>query len=654
MLNCSLDNSSKVNKIIHNIIVNTEANTTEINPPIDLHQGDTDTQVLFFQLRNNKKKYISIDSDYTAKIEFYNSVTKSLVSSDDVTIENRYRGQLSYVVGDTVIGQYGRYTTYLKLYRGDSEVYSISFVVVVAKNHSYSPKSNEVVMTKDFYDTLNAHMDNQEIHVGTEDRDFLDTFNDKIEDLNDLLAIGLHVDDELSTESTNPVENRVITSSLNNKESTENKVQEIDYNELDEELWKRQYPSVYATVIDKITEIDPDHITEEDLPKNVTLSGLLDFANQNNIKNPNLWELKTGCYSTTGPIKVTPADTLDSSSGNRLVLTSNVRVVDQIYCYVSIIMPVALTGLSSGIATIYCFYEKGSTDPDYFSYQTERMLTSLVTESSVTNSDNRVPLSSAVVDYVANKLSVIEVTDPNLWELSTGMYLCSGDISVTEETVVPIGDSKVYAFINRIGDVGEESNLFTLFNMPFGIMYGYSDDASHGQIHGTVDDSQISISLDSSTADNDHIPTTKAVTDYVDDRTPSTVTNPVLHTLDDGMYVVSGTIDYDGSETYSILTDSAYLMVTSATLPSYDDTKLCLLLNSAPSVVGSSDINSVLTSFLLVKSNNTWVSAKVDYLTETNLVTSLSNLSDNDHIPTAKAVVDYVDNLISAINGGSY
>ena len=238
--------------------------------------------------------------------------------------------------------------------------------------------------------------------------------------------------------------------------------------------------------------------------------------------------------------------------------------------------------------------------------------------------------------------------------LGSNGFPTSGDISVTEETVVPIGDSKVYAFINRIGDVGEESNLFTLFNMPFGIMYGYSDDASHGQIHGTVDDSQISISLDSSTADNDHIPTTKAVTDYVDDRTPSTVTNPVLHTLDDGMYVVSGTIDYDGSETYSILTDSAYLMVTSATLPSYDDTKLCLLLNSAPSVVGSSDINSVLTSFLLVKSNNTWVSAKVDYLTETNLVTSLSNLSDNDHIPTAKAVVDYVDNLISAINGGSY
>ena len=292
------------------------------------------------------------------------------------------------------------------------------------------------------------------------------------------------------------------------------RVQEIDYANL--ENAENEYPSVKALLQDKLLSINIEDIVPEDLPKNVTLNALLGYENKNRLTNPNLWELSAGWYLSRGVINIAPETPLDRLSiDDRVILVSSAVVAAPFYVYVAIIMPTELSGRGSGASIVYCFYDKTSSDPEDFSYQVEHILTSGIMETDISETDNRIPTSLAVVNYVANKLSVTEVANPNLWELDTGLYLCSGDISVTEETVIPIGDAKIYAFINRIGEAGEESNLFTLFNMQFGIMYGYSDDASHGQIHVTVDDSQISISFDDTTADYDHIPTTKAVTDYV-------------------------------------------------------------------------------------------------------------------------------------------
>ncbi len=122
------------------------------------------------------------------------------------------------------------------------------------------------------------------------------------------------------------------------------------------------------------------------------------------------------------------------------------------------------------------------------------------------------------------------VNNPNLWELSPGLYLCSGDITITENDIVlPMNNTSVYVFINRIREEGQEeyntytivglpedSGLYPIFGIPVGVVYGSSKSSTEGTLYGAVDIRMVTLSFDGSSADNEHIPTTEAVKDYVD------------------------------------------------------------------------------------------------------------------------------------------
>lgn len=157
-------------KSIHKVIANVDSNVCTINPPIDIHQGEVNAHVLLIQLCSNHSKFISIDKDNKLKIEFY--LNDNLIESSDVQIEDEYRGRVSYVVGATVTNTPGRYTTYLIINNQSEEVLvKISFIVTVSKSHDFNPNSNEVVMTKEFYEELQEHMENKDIHCDPDDVD---------------------------------------------------------------------------------------------------------------------------------------------------------------------------------------------------------------------------------------------------------------------------------------------------------------------------------------------------------------------------------------------------------------------------------------------------------------------------------------------------
>ena len=187
------------------------------------------------------------------------------------------------------------------------------------------------------------------------------------------------------------------------------RAQELDFYNTDAD---NEYPSVKAVLLDKLLDIvdeDGNLIPLDDTTafKNITGYALNQFASRNYKRNPNLWELPTGLYSTSGSVKVTPDVPLDNSNGNRLVLMSNTVLADPFYVYVAIIMPIAVGGLSSGITAAYCLYEKDSTDPEDFSYQIESILTTSVIETEIGSvpTNDSIPTSLAVKNYIDSRLS---------------------------------------------------------------------------------------------------------------------------------------------------------------------------------------------------------------------------------------------------------
>ena len=185
------------------------------------------------------------------------------------------------------------------------------------------------------------------------------------------------------------------------------RAQELDFFNTDAD---NEYPSVRAVLTDKLIEVvDKDGnlipLDETTAFKNITGNAFHQFASRK-IQNPNLWELETGCYTTSGKIKVAPNEYLDNSSGERLILINNAVVSAPVYLYVAIITPISLVEQSSGIAAAYCFYIKDSTDPEDYGYGTSSVLTSLVvdTEIGAMPTDSKIPTSLAVKNYIDSRL----------------------------------------------------------------------------------------------------------------------------------------------------------------------------------------------------------------------------------------------------------
>ena len=173
-------------KVTHDVIINTQTHVCTVKTPIEIKQGDECSHVLLFQLKNSHGD-ISLDEDCKLIIEFYKD--DHLIESEDVNVVNAYRGVFSYIIGNVVVKNFGRYTTNVKIIdcTNNSQVFTASFVTTVTKSHDYAFRSNEVALTKKFHDQLKDHLSDSDIHLNILDRDFLDTFNEETEELLQLI-----------------------------------------------------------------------------------------------------------------------------------------------------------------------------------------------------------------------------------------------------------------------------------------------------------------------------------------------------------------------------------------------------------------------------------------------------------------------------------
>lgn len=185
----------------------------------------------------------------------------------------------------------------------------------------------------------------------------------------------------------------------------DDRVQEIDYENL--ENAENEYPSVKAILQDKLLSINIEDIVPEDLPKNVTLNALLGYENKNRVNNPNLWELSPGWYLSRGVISIAPEVPLDNLALDRVILISNVVVAAPLCVYIATIMPTEISGQGSGASMVYCVYDKTSSNPEDYSHQTEQIVTSGIIETDISETNNCIPTSLAVVNYVDNLIAAI-------------------------------------------------------------------------------------------------------------------------------------------------------------------------------------------------------------------------------------------------------
>lgn len=179
--------SSKVN---HEMIINVETGAYTAKPPLDIHQGDANSHILVIKLRNNEDEPIQINECSTAKITFKRD-DSTRVEIGTVEIVNPYRGVLSYTIGPSMVRVPGRYTCRLDVSSccdcGCDCAPSATFVVNIAKDHNYDSTTTEVAISEEFYNDLQDHLNNSDIHINEIDRDFLDTFSGMTEELETLL-----------------------------------------------------------------------------------------------------------------------------------------------------------------------------------------------------------------------------------------------------------------------------------------------------------------------------------------------------------------------------------------------------------------------------------------------------------------------------------
>lgn len=181
--------------VVHELVVNLETGAYTVKPPLDIHQGDSNTHVLLFKLRNNECNFLSINPDARPTISFIKedigTGTRKEIISDAVTIVNPYRGVLSYVVGPALVKDYGRYTVVLNIGTCFNLLMygpKVTFTITITKVDSYQPEDLEVAITQEFYDEVVKHLNNQNIHVSETDRLFLNTFENLSDKLFELVT----------------------------------------------------------------------------------------------------------------------------------------------------------------------------------------------------------------------------------------------------------------------------------------------------------------------------------------------------------------------------------------------------------------------------------------------------------------------------------
>lgn len=267
------------NQIIHNMTINVENNTFTVTPMLDIHQGDINSHILLINFKNNYNKSISINKDVTYKIYFYRSFDKKLIESSDVCVKNYYRGILSHVLGNTIMNTFGEYTCTLRGYLNDDIISSVSFPINIAKAHDYTTESSEIAMTKDFYNTLNKHMSNMDIHLSETDRESMNHLNE----INELMDQLINLINDYSS--------WIQYNGCDNEDCTHNPCHCLEYLinlpigkiKLNKSVRLRDYKDIYRTIVSPAYIIHTDTISEDNDSTDVTHEHKLLIFTKDNI-----------------------------------------------------------------------------------------------------------------------------------------------------------------------------------------------------------------------------------------------------------------------------------------------------------------------------------------------------------------------------------
>lgn len=148
-----------ISKIIHHLDVDVESKAFSVNPPLDIHQGDSNNHILLMKLHNSSGFPIQIQDENSIKVSIYDSETNKLIVSSSVDIVNAYRGVVAYLIGPSVAATMGRKTMYLTISNcnGDScGDITISFILTVSRMMAYDFDSSkaEVALTEEEYNKL--------------------------------------------------------------------------------------------------------------------------------------------------------------------------------------------------------------------------------------------------------------------------------------------------------------------------------------------------------------------------------------------------------------------------------------------------------------------------------------------------------------------
>lgn len=169
--------------IFHTLVVDVNSGTCSSRSMVEIPQGDKNSHQLMIKLVNRDKFY-SIEEGTTPEITFYDSFDHELFTTLSVKVANNYRGYVTYVVGPRLTRDFGRYVARLDLYdRHHDRKVSARFVINVTKGLGCGPGGpggcpgddcSEVVVTREFYKDLLAHLRDDTRHLTYEDRDLLD------------------------------------------------------------------------------------------------------------------------------------------------------------------------------------------------------------------------------------------------------------------------------------------------------------------------------------------------------------------------------------------------------------------------------------------------------------------------------------------------
>lgn len=159
--------------ICHSVEVNVETGTW--NGTVQIPQGDSGSHNILIRVVDNKGP---VDlKGYKPHVSFYRSSEEDCFSTEGATeIVSAHKGYISYFVGRRLSSITGRLVGEVTLVDDiKSRKLSGKFIVeVVSDARCCANHIEEVIVTKEFYEALESHMDNQFIHLTPEDSKLLD------------------------------------------------------------------------------------------------------------------------------------------------------------------------------------------------------------------------------------------------------------------------------------------------------------------------------------------------------------------------------------------------------------------------------------------------------------------------------------------------